>query len=144
MGNFPGECVEWRGPRAPQGYGRIRGRNVAHRVAWELANGREVPAGMLVRHRCDNPPCVNPEHLLLGTAADNARDMVERGRSTRGERNHTAKLTAGQVYETRALADQGWCQADIARAYGVSEMNISNIVRRKIWTHLPEEQSALA
>lgn len=83
-----GPCLEWQGARL-RGYGRVRraGRmQYAHRVAWEEVNG-PIPDGLLVLHRCDNPPCVRPEHLFLGTDADNARDKAEKGRgnSPRGD-----------------------------------------------------------
>lgn len=76
-------CWLWAGSRSTRGYGmfrRSKGSHAAHRIAWELANGRAVPDGLVVRHTCDNPPCVNPAHLLIGTMADNYRDSVERGR----------------------------------------------------------------
>lgn len=77
------DCVEWTGRRTATGYGRlVRGGKhlYAHRWTYQQEHG-PIPAGMLVRHTCDNPPCVNPEHLVLGTQADNMRDMAERGRS---------------------------------------------------------------
>jgi hypothetical protein len=83
-----GECWEWTGTRMPAGYGKLSlgGEFVyAHRLAYAIAHQvshRDIPAGIVVRHRCDNPPCCNPSHLVLGTYADNTRDMVERGRST--------------------------------------------------------------
>ena len=79
-------CWTWRGTRSSTGYGvmhwdgRLTG---AHRIAWTLIHEEEIPAGMVVRHTCDNRPCVRPDHLLIGTRAENSRDMVERGRSTR-------------------------------------------------------------
>ena len=79
-------CWEWQGPIATTGYGTFPWegrREYAHRIAWTLIHGEEIPAGMVVRHTCDNPPCVRPDHLLIGTKAENSRDMVERGRSTR-------------------------------------------------------------
>ena len=76
-------CWEWTGARNRGGYG-IKGRRLAHRLAWSEANGRPVPDGMLVLHSCDNPPCVNPAHLRIGTVADNAADRVARNRSWRG------------------------------------------------------------
>jgi|1185.fasta_scaffold02358_2 hypothetical protein len=75
-------CWNWQGTRRRKGYGQIsaEGRVVStHRLAYRLAHG-EIPDGMVVRHRCDNPPCINPDHLEVGTHADNSRDMVERGR----------------------------------------------------------------
>lgn len=84
-----GGCREWTGLRDADGYGRIRIAGADHRaprVAWELANDTSIPEGMLVRHTCDNPPCCNAEHLVLGTPAENSHDMVRRGRSARGPR----------------------------------------------------------
>jgi hypothetical protein len=80
-------CWPWTGGRSGSGYGNLwwRGsKTYAHRVAWELANGRPIPAGMLVRHHCDNPLCCRPSHLALGKHRDNMADMAERGRSRRG------------------------------------------------------------
>lgn len=87
-----GECLEWRGDRDPHGYGRktIRGKNwFTHRLAWSWANecwgadGPKIPRGMCVLHRCDNPPCINPDHLFLGTQLDNIRDMYSKGKVRR-------------------------------------------------------------
>lgn len=81
-----GDCWVWTAGRNPKGYGRIgrggRGEGVvlAHRAVWELANG-PVPEGLFVLHRCDNPPCVRPNHLFLGTKADNNQDMASKGRN---------------------------------------------------------------
>jgi hypothetical protein len=84
-------CWEWTGCRHHQwryGHFRKEGKNVqAHRFSWELAHGRPVPDGMMVCHSCDNPPCVNPAHLFLGTAKDNVRDMLSKGRGRSGARN---------------------------------------------------------
>lgn len=79
----PSGCWEWNGARHRHGHGvvRINSKNhQAHRVAWEQVNG-PVPAGKIVRHSCDNPPCVNPDHLLVGTQRDNIHDMIQRGRA---------------------------------------------------------------
>lgn len=87
-------CWLWMGARHPQGYGNIglpkdeNGRypiGKAHRVSWELHNG-PIPAGLLVMHRCDNPPCVNPDHLFVGTVGDNVRDSASKGRLRPGGR----------------------------------------------------------
>ncbi len=86
-----GECWIWTGTRGPQGYGRIRvgGRRStgAHRFAWEIVRG-PVPDGLFVCHRCDNPPCVRPDHLFLGTASDNAWDCARKGRRPQSKRTH--------------------------------------------------------
>lgn len=82
-------CWEWMGPRVGIGYGSFwaNGKTVrAHRLAWELVNG-PIPTGLSVLHRCDNPPCVRPDHLFIGTNADNSKDMVQKGRSPTGLRN---------------------------------------------------------
>lgn len=77
-------CWEWSGLRSARGYGRFgHDSRRAHRIAWELTFG-PVPDGLLVCHTCDNPPCIRPEHLFLGTDADNARDMVAKGRGRYG------------------------------------------------------------
>lgn len=80
------DCWEWQGPRNPKGYGLFsyEGKNhTAHRFAWEMANQQVIPTGMLVCHHCDNPPCINPEHLFLGTQSDNMADSRNKGRPTR-------------------------------------------------------------
>lgn len=91
-------CLEWQKARDVHGYGRIGGQGktvlYAHRVAWEMENG-PIPGGMYVCHRCDNPACIRPEHLFLGTQLDNIRDMVAKGRTG------TTKLTDLQVQEIR-------------------------------------------
>lgn len=127
------ECWEYLGPRYPKGYGR-HGRDYAHRLAWSLANHRDIPPGAYVCHHCDNPPCCNPEHLYLGTAATNAQDRTRRGRNGRGY----SKLTAEQVQAIRSqFARGGVSKATLGREFGVSEGQIGRIVRREHWSHLP-------
>lgn len=86
------DCWEWQGNRSTSGYGRFTARKVegvfAHRVMWEIANHRQIPAGFYVLHSCDNPPCCNPAHLRIGTPADNMRDKLERGRDPRARKTH--------------------------------------------------------
>jgi len=78
-----GDCWVWTGHRTPNGYGQVTGysftETYAHRLSWTMANG-PIPGGMWVLHHCDNPPCINPDHLYIGTAADNAQDRERRGR----------------------------------------------------------------
>lgn len=130
-------CREWTGWRDDGGYGRIavnRRMRPAHVVAWETANGRSVPPGMVIRHSCDNPPCVEPGHLILGSQAQNVADMFARGRCDRtGERNNSAKLTAESVQAIRAKHAVGQSVSSLSREYGISESQVKNIVTRKQW-----------
>jgi hypothetical protein len=129
------------GNYASFGYG---GRIVdAHRVSWMLERG-EIPAGMCVCHRCDNRRCVRPDHLFLGTYADNMRDMVEKGRASkanRGSGNGMAKLDMEQVYALRAARDPGE-SARLAQEFGVSLDTARAILQRKTWAWLPERPAA--
>lgn len=149
----PDECWEWQAycKPAPESYGVFRyavgeSMRVAHRVAYEFAFG-PIPVGMLVRHSCDNPPCCNPSHLLLGTNLDNSRDKVERGRSTKGRTVHwgegsgrSAKLTESQVREIRTRYARGdVSQAALGIEYGISQTHIGTIVRREAWAPLPDQ-----
>ena len=122
----------------PKGYGRffLDGKpKYAHRLAYEAANG-SIPNGMIVRHRCDTPACINPQHLLLGTPADNSADMVERGRSARGERAANSKLTQDQVLEIRRLRSEGARAKDLGPMFGVTRQAISKICLRQRWKHV--------
>lgn len=142
-------CWLWTGGTNGRGYGKITvGRRpdgskfgaYAHRASWELHCG-PIPKGMFILHRCDNPSCVNPEHLFLGTPADNVHDMLAKGRQAamplprRGETNNKAKITEADVIAIRATRDN---QDAVAAAYGVSQTVISNVRLRKSWTHVPQ------
>jgi len=129
------ECWEWTGARqsGKWQYGRLTvdGRwMTAHSVSWEMANGPR-PEGLVIRHTCDNPPCVNPKHLALGTFADNTRDMFERGRQgytgMPGERNPAAKLTVEAVANLRRERDAGMSWAALGRKYGVSKSHARKV-----------------
>ena len=131
-------CVLFTGFRDSRGYGFIgQGRAglrsiPAHRAAWEVTNG-PIPVGLHVLHKCDNPSCVNPKHLELGTAADNMRDKVTRGRQLRGGQIHNTKLTVEKV---RAILKDPRSNSAIGRAYSVSSATIGEIKRREIWKHI--------
>jgi hypothetical protein len=133
-----GECWRWTGPKSWNGYGRLfwQGKmRRAHRLMWELVNG-EIPAGMLVCHRCDNPECTKPEHLFLGTHKDNAQDRNSKGRERKidGERHHARRLSADDVRAIRSSYAAGAVtQDDLAAQYGVIQQQISLIVSRRRW-----------
>jgi len=142
------ECWPWTGFKNAKGYGMLADHRKnrpkpAHRQSYELHKG-PIPVGLIVRHTCDNPSCVNPRHLLVGTHAENARDCVERRRHPwqhtkyrwPGESHPGAKLTADQVLSIREEYAQGATQKRLGQKYGVHHSTISLIVRRKKWGHL--------
>lgn len=134
----PNECWPWLGPRHRRGYGaaRIGGRQYgAHRVAYELAKG-PIPSGLLVRHACDNPPCCNPAHLLVGTNQDNTDDRVNRNRQTIGEASPRARLTERQVVEIRNRYARGESSGSLAREFGVSKTVARGVVTGRGWKHV--------
>lgn len=157
-----GGCWEWMGARHPSGYGsvHVRGRTMpAHRCSWELANG-PIPRGLFVCHHCDNRPCVNPEHLFLGTHVDNMRDkrLKHRGRGWAvgdpshpqkrhppiGELNYNAKLSLRQVGEIRArYAAGGVTQQQLWTEYGLSRAAIQRLLHGKSWKSSIEEALSL-
>lgn len=132
-------CWIWMMGTDRGGYGRImvddKGRTT-HRYAWTLAKG-PIPAGLHVLHRCDVRCCVNPEHLWLGTNADNLRDAAAKGRLSRsrnvGERNHFSKLTADDVRFIRESKERN---VTLAEMFQVDASAISNVRRRRNWAHL--------
>ena len=111
----------------------------AHRVSWEIHFG-EIPEGMCVCHHCDNPKCVRPDHLFLGTMADNNKDMIKKGRGNvgaPGKLNSSAKLTEKQVLEIRTLHQTGqMSQKNLGKMFNVTETNIVYIVKRKTWKNI--------
>ena len=128
-------CWEWTGAKAGWGYGQIKinGKHAgAHRVIYEWMHG-PIPKGLCVLHHCDNPPCVNPAHLWLGTHADNALDSCAKGRRAKGESHSSAKLTEKDVHEIRL--DKRLLRI-VALAYGVSPGTIGDIRKRRIWRAL--------
>lgn len=127
-----GECWEWKGGRTKNGYGTHRG-TTAHRCAYEAVNG-VIPAGMVVMHTCDNPPCINPAHLKLGTQQENLADMHRKGRAgdcrNFGEKHGRCKLKTEDVAAIRAeYAKGGVSQWALAHKYGIKQTQVSRIIR---------------
>ncbi|RAV17505.1 hypothetical protein DQP57_00325 [Mycobacterium colombiense] len=128
----PDECWEWRGYRDRQGYGRMRllGEQVAARISYRLYRG-DIPTGLVILHLCDNPPCVNPGHLRVGTIGGNNKDRAAKGRNAPRRPGGHNKLTDSQVREIRERYEAGERQYALADEYGVNQSNISRIVRQE-------------
>lgn len=130
-----GDCWIWLAA-ALRGYGVFTAENrktvYAHRFSWERSRG-PIPGGMFVCHSCDNPSCVNPDHLFIGTNADNAADMARKGRSSRGSNRPLSKLTEQQVSEIKSSPLKG---VDLARQFNVSTTQISVIRNGREWKHV--------
>lgn len=129
-------CWEWQGTRARDGYGmmmRSRKRLYVHRLAYELWV-QSIPDGMVIRHKCDNPRCVNPAHLIHGTQAENIHDIVERGR------HGASKLTQAQVMEIRASNEP---TNALAERFGVRCAAINKARRGTTWGHLNAQKRAV-
>lgn len=129
-----GECWEWTGAKNRAGYGMLKagaanGSNtIAHRYSWTLVNG-EIPDGLKILHKCDNPGCVRPSHLFLGTQKDNVHDMIAKGRDTaikeqKGEKHPRAKLTNSQVDEIRS-SDK--TLGELAKIYSLNKSYVCDI-----------------
>lgn len=139
----PGGCWVWMLARTASGYGHVRfhGRMWrAHRLAYALAKG-PIPAGLCVCHSCDNPACVNPDHLWLGTHLANRRDAVRKNRQAKGEQQGHARLFRCEVMSAKEAFSMGMASRDIARFYGVSRECVEGIVRGRNWKHVNAEQT---
>lgn len=127
------DCWAWTGGRQGKGYGQFwlsHGQPLgAHRYAWMIANGRPIPPGNVVMHSCDNPPCVNPAHLRVGTVADNARDCAAKGRNP-GNRTRARRQSVLEPHRTRVVTmlAAGRTQRAVARHFGVSQATMSRFV----------------
>jgi flavin-binding protein dodecin len=156
----PADCWNWIAGRIPDGYGQFRLNNPrrqvgAHRFSYELHYG-PIPEGLLVLHSCDNPSCVNPNHLSAGTTRDNSRDAIERGRNypgfreefrkypekiRRAEQHPMRKLDWQKVREIRALISEGkLSRRQIAARYGVAPDTVHKIAVRRTWREDPSEE----
>jgi len=139
-------CWEWTGFKSVRGYGQMATTGIkkeeVHRISYKLFKG-EIPAGMCVCHKCDNPGCVNPDHLFLGTQKDNMRDMRKKGRGNKlpvhvGTANYQSKLSEKKVREIKnALKDEvPGMQRKLSLLYGVDRKAIYNIKHGITWKHV--------
>jgi hypothetical protein len=155
--NGPNGCWEWTRSTV-RGYGQLRVSNKyfrAHRYSWFIHNG-EIPLGLCVCHHCDNPKCVNPSHLFLGTVKDNADDCVKKGRNKPprgdshyfrrqpekvpiGEMHHAGKLKESDIYKIFEMKHAGFLNTESAKFFNVSKQLIGHILSRKIWKHVTEK-----
>jgi hypothetical protein len=133
-------CWEWQGGRNDAGYGIFYptsdNRSLAHRVCWEICNG-EIPEGLCVLHRCDNPPCCNPAHHFLGTKGENNADKIAKGRQARGEQVGGSALTESDVLRARQLSASGMSTRRIATLFAVDGVTIHQAVTGRSWAHVP-------
>ena len=138
-------CWDWSARRSQHGYGWFyynKKQRIASRVSWELHHG-EIPKEMCVCHKCDNPACVNPDHLFLGTHQENMRDRDRKGRNkcgslpiARGEQHSFSKLKDEDVREIRNLYSQGMLQREIGKRFGIVRQNVSKILLGQRWKHI--------
>lgn len=137
-------CIEWTAGRNRKGYGVIRrnGRAAfATRWVMHLLFGFELSSSKMVLHKCDNPPCINPDHLYLGTETENTRDKVSRKRHNFGARVPQSKLIDRDIVEIFKLRSNGMDFTEIARRFGVTKNTARCVVRRLTWKHIeiPED-----
>lgn len=141
----PNGCWTWTASRYTSGYGQFGDNRDgvwkpygAHRISWEIHQG-PIPDGMVVCHTCDIKLCVNPDHLFLGTQAENLADMVAKGRTNgpKGERSGLAKLDTAKVLAIRKLLKQGrLTQRQIGAMFDIDNSTVCCINTRKTWTHI--------
>jgi hypothetical protein len=147
--SHPGGCWIWTAAKDKRGYGRfglVTSRScAAHRIAFSVCIGSIPDQKPFICHHCDNPSCVNPEHLFAGTPLDNTQDMMRKGRRPvdyvvdvlRGEKNHKSKLTAEKVRQIRAAyVPQRMGYMRLAKRYGVTPMAIKMVVTHRSWSHI--------
>ncbi len=139
-------CWNWTAATSKSGHGiaTIGGRRCyVHRYLFGIFNG-PIPPGKVVRHRCDNPACCNPAHLILGTPAQNVADRCARGRSARGESNGRSRLSADQVIELYTRWHAGEGSTSLATEYGITDRAVRLIIHGRNWRHLRLEDLPIA
>lgn len=135
----PNDCWEWMGGRYHSGHGStgadINGERRTHRLSWVFHNG-PIPNGACVLHACDNPPCVNPKHLFLGSQLENVADMKAKGRTAIGEQHSQARLKEDDVRNIFRLKNAGCSLQELSTQFGVSKSCICSILKRRLWPHV--------
>jgi len=136
----PEECWEWQAYKNALGYGSMlkqRKNWLAHRLSWLIHHG-PIPEAFCVLHTCDNPPCVNPIHLWLGTKADNSEDKRRKGRTQRlfGEANGRVKLTTEKVLRLRALRAEGYSFKQLATLFEIPKSTLHHAISGRTWLHV--------
>ena len=136
VSNNENDCWIWNGSKHRQGYGHIRynGKTaLAHRVSWMIYNGG-ISEGIKVCHYCDEPSCVNPEHLFLGTQLDNVEDCIKKGRFTRNiPKTRRIKLNWEQVHQIKTLHGEGMKRKELEKKFNVSQTCIAKILTGVSW-----------
>lgn len=138
------KCWQWKGCTA-RGYGIIsfKGKSYkAHRISMYIEKGEMPPANLVVCHKCDNPTCVNPNHLFVGTTQDNQTDMKNKGRSLYGERNGNCKTTEYDVKRMRIMRAFNMPRDRIAKAFGMSETHTSRILKKEVFSYIASNLDA--
>jgi len=132
-------CMLWTASKDKNGYGYFRvstkRKEFAHRYSWEETSGK-ISDNLFVLHKCDNPSCVNPEHLFLGNHQDNMDDMSKKHRAVHGNKHHKTKLTEQEVREIRVLYQNNNSQRSLAAKFNVTKNAIKCIVNNKTWKHV--------
>lgn len=139
-------CWNWTAAKSAFGHGRFRmGRKLVspHRLVYEWEHG-EIPEGYDICHHCDNPSCVNPQHLFLGTRSDNMKDAMKKNRlpqmvkilERKGSETNNAKLTEKEVLLMRALEKKGMKTKELSKRFGITRRNVRDIIYRRTWTHI--------
>lgn len=137
-----GECWPWVGALTKRGYGSVKiqgGSFMPHRVSFAMDAGD--PATQVVCHKCDNPRCVNPSHLFLGTQQDNVKDAISKGRffipsGSKGDKNPSRKLTSFDVPVIRGMKSSGVSTPFLAELFKVSQSTINRVISKELWPHI--------
>lgn len=134
------DCIEYKGSMNGKGYGLFRSKgsnHMAHKISFKLFNPSvRITPNRVICHKCDNRKCINPEHLFIGTHADNVRDRVQKGRSSCGVDRPCAKLNPQKVIEIREYIERGYTNKELGRMYGVDPATIMSIKKGLTWKHI--------